>query len=484
MLMKKLVFLVFSLAILFSCSNDNGGVQTPAPALPTADFSASKTNVQTGSTISFSDESQHANTYTWTFEGGNPTVSSSKNQDVIYDTAGTYNVTLKVTNNDGEDTETKTDYITVTQISQAPMAEFTESETMLTTGGQITFTDESINSPTTWAWEFEGGDPVTSTEQNPTVTYTNSGTFGVILTVTNDTGSSLKSKIDYITITEPAEKPEADFTASETTITSGNDITFTDTSINNPTSWEWEFEGGNPATSADQNPVISYNNSGTYEVKLTATNSGGSDEELKSGFITVNQQTASYTVTFQGNWSAATHQTDFPTGADHFSGLIGMVHKVEATIFKEGELATSGIEDMAETGNNGDLQDEIDALVNSGLALNRVNGSGLGGGTEMTSVTIDVTEEFSLVTLVSMIAPSPDWFVAAENVALFQNGEFLENVTFNGISYDSGTDSGSSFNSGDDDTNPAENILLIADAPLGNGTTIDPTMAIFTFTKN
>jgi len=161
-----------------------------------------------------------------------------------------------------------------------------------------------------------------------------------------------------------------------------------------------------------------------------------------------------------------------------------MVHKAGTTIFEEGELATIGIKDMAEMGNNGNLQDEIDALVNSELALNRVNGGGLSGGTEMVSVTIDVTEEFSLVTLVSMIAPSPDWFVAAEDVDLFENGEFLENVTFNGISYDSGTDSGSSFNSGDDETNPAENISLITNAPLGNGTTVDPPVAIFTFVKN
>lgn len=482
--MKKFVFLIFSIAILFGCSSDNGSIQTPSPVLPTAAFSASETNVMAGSTVSFSDGSQHADTYTWTFEGGNPAVSSSKDQDVVYDSVGMYTVTLKVTNSEGEDTETKTDYITVTAGSQAPDAEFSESETMITTGGQITFTDESTNSPITWAWEFEGGDPTTSTEQNPIVTYATSGTFGVILTVTNDTGTGLKSKIDYITVTDPAQKPEADFSASETTITSGNNITFTDTSANNPTSWAWEFEGGNPSTSTEQNPVISYNNFGTYEVKLTATNSGGIDEEIKSGYITVNQQTASYTVTFQGNWTAANHPTDFPTGSDHFSGLRGMVHKEGTTIFEEGELATSGIEDMAEQGNNGDLQDEIDALINSGLALNRVNGGGLSDGTEMVSVTIDVTEEFSLVTLVSMIAPSPDWFVAAENVELFENGEFLENLTFNGISYDSGTDSGSSFSSGNDDTNPAENIFLITGAPLGNGTTVDPPVAIFTFTKN
>lgn len=278
--------------------------------------------------------------------------------------------------------------------------------------------------------------------------------------------------------------PVASFSASETTITSGQEITFTDTSSNSPTSWAWEFEGGSPAISSEQNPTVTYNNFGSYEVSLTATNLGGSDIEAKSGFITVNQQTASYTVTFKGNWSESNHPTEFPTGSDHFSSVIGMAHKQDATIFEEGELATNGIEDMAETGSKSVLQDEIDILVDSGLALNRIDGGNLAGGTAETSLTINVTEEFSLVTLVSMIAPSPDWFVAIENIDLFDNGNFIDTITLDAASYDSGTDSGPSFTSTNDDTDPAENIFLITNGPLGNGTTVDPPVAFFTFVKN
>ncbi len=337
--------------------------------------------------------------------------------------------------------------------------------------------------PTAWAWEFEGGDPATSTDQNPSVTYAMAGTYTVTLTVTNDDGSDEEIKMDYVTVTNPILVPVSEFSASQTTITSGNEITFTDESTNEPTSWSWEFEGGSPATSTEQNPTISYNNFGTYEVTLTATNSAGSDVETKTGYITVNMQTATYTVTFKGNWSAANHPTNFP-GGNHFSSAVGMVHKPGVTFFEEGELASLGIKDMAEQGQNGPISTEIGTLVSNGSALSYYSGGGLPTGLDEVSFTITVNEEFSWVTLVSMIAPSPDWFVAAEDVNLFDNGTFISNLTVDGISYDAGTDSGPNFTSGNQVTSPAENITLITDAPLGNGTTVDPTVAFFIFTKN
>ena len=82
--------------------------------------------------------------------------------------------------------------------------------------------------------------------------------------------------------------PEADFSASSTTITVGQSITFTDNSSNTPTSWSWTFEGGTPASSNEQNPVIIYNTAGTYAVTLTASNNSGDDTESKTNYITVN----------------------------------------------------------------------------------------------------------------------------------------------------------------------------------------------------
>lgn len=91
--------------------------------------------------------------------------------------------------------------------------------------------------------------------------------------------------------------PQADFAANITVIPQGSTINFTDLSIYNPTSWQWTFTGGVPATSVQQNPQnIVYNTPGTYAVTLTATNANGSDVETKTGYIQVNATTGCDTV--------------------------------------------------------------------------------------------------------------------------------------------------------------------------------------------
>ncbi|WP_028524285.1 M43 family zinc metalloprotease [Runella limosa] len=75
-------------------------------------------------------------------------------------------------------------------ISGSPIPNFVAENRTVLLGGQVRFTDLSTNFPTAWKWEFEGGDPATSTTQNPTVTYTTAGKFKVTLTVSNTAGTS------------------------------------------------------------------------------------------------------------------------------------------------------------------------------------------------------------------------------------------------------------------------------------------------------
>src|SRR6056297_2110426 len=88
--------------------------------------------------------------------------------------------------------------------------------------------------------------------------------------------------------------PVADFSAGSTTVTEGESVNFSDQSSNNPTTWEWSFEGGDPSTSTQQNPSVTYNTTGTYQVSLTVSNSAGSDSETKSNYITVEEYVPSY----------------------------------------------------------------------------------------------------------------------------------------------------------------------------------------------
>ena len=83
-----------------------------------------------------------------------------------------------------------------------------------------------------------------------------------------------------------------------------------------------------------------------------------------------------------------------------------------------------------------------------------------------------------------MIAPSPDWFVGVEDVNLINsNNEWIEETEIFLESYDAGTDSGTTFTSPDMNTVPQDSIKAIIDAPLGNGTNVNPAVAKITITK-
>lgn len=89
------------------------------------------------------------------------------------------------------------------------------------------------------------------------------------------------------------QAPVANFTGTPLTLPAGNNVTFTNTSTNNPTSYSWSFSPNtgityqNGTTSTSANPVVRFANPGQYSVTLTATNASGSDSETKTNYITV-----------------------------------------------------------------------------------------------------------------------------------------------------------------------------------------------------
>lgn len=80
---------------------------------------------------------------------------------------------------------------------------------------------------------------------------------------------------------------KAQFSADITTVCPGSQIQFTDESYNAVSGWNWTFEGGTPATSTQQNPLITYNTPGIYQVTLSATDGSVSDDEVKTQYIRV-----------------------------------------------------------------------------------------------------------------------------------------------------------------------------------------------------
>lgn len=173
----------------------------PVPA-PTPEFSADVTDGVSPLEVSFTDESSGViDTWAWDFDNNGSTDSTEQNPSHTYTLADTYTVALTVSGPGGSSTETKIDYIIVSE--PAPVADFSADPTSGLAPLEVNFTDQSTGAIDTWAWDFDEDSIIDSTEQNPSYIYSTPGdyTVDVTLTVSGPGGSDSVTKTDYITIT-------------------------------------------------------------------------------------------------------------------------------------------------------------------------------------------------------------------------------------------------------------------------------------------
>jgi len=191
--------------------------------------------------------------------------------------------------------------------------------------------------------------------------------------------------------------------------------------------------------------------------------------------------TARYRVVFDSTWSASTHPTDFPDTA-HYSGLIGGTHSSAISFWQEGSVASEGIRQMSERGRKSPLDTEVQHGIATGLAQYLLSGPELAATPGSASMEFDVSQTHPLVTLVTMVAPSPDWFVGVSGLALFQNGQWRDEVRVELAGFDAGTDSGATYRSADRETIPRAVISRLAGYPVELAGVVRP-VGTFTFTK-
>ena len=177
---------------------------------------------------------------------------------------------------------------------------------------------------------------------------------------------------------------------------------------------------------------------------------------------------ATYGVTFRAVWNASSHgsRPPFPSNP-HFSRVAAAVHVREVSFWNSGEIATPGIETMAETGSVSALCREIAAEEDSGRSSSCMNGSEPSFSSPgSASFQLEAKTELPRLTLVSMIAPSPDWFVGVSGMPLREeDGCWMEAIEVELVGYDSGTDSGATFTAPNADLTPHEPIGLIQELP-------------------
>jgi PKD repeat protein len=219
----------------------------------------------------------------WKWDFGDGILSAEQNPAHTFTAGGAYDVSLTVTRDGESDTSTQ-----VVNVGGVPVADFSGAPVSANTLDVIRFTDKSTSAPTAWTWDF--GDTATSTDQNPAHVYQLRGIYTVSLTVRNENGKDTETKQNYINIGMP---PKAEFIPTYAPYEQYRipmRVNFIDQSINNPTSWSWDF--GDGETSTAQNPAHSYLAAGTYTVSMTVKNTFGTDTKTSRDLIVVGKGAA------------------------------------------------------------------------------------------------------------------------------------------------------------------------------------------------
>lgn len=313
-----------------------------------ANFLAAPIHVWTGNSVSFTDKSSgDPTTWDWTFENGTPASSTEQNPTILYDTAGTYDVSLTVNDNvGGSNTKTINGYITV-EDDQYLISHGNAVEEWINSIGcpghrtcisgssgevgyqdlmDLTFNLEAGNS---YSFQFRPGfsgrsqseywrmwidfnqdDDFDETNELVMAANRKKGGFSTTVNIPSEVPESQTrmrlsmkrgsapmpdevfdyGEVEDFTVNIAGQAPQppvANFTADKTTISPGETVYFTDLSTNNPTSWSWLFPGGVPSESDKKDPNVMYPNIGWFDVTLTATNSVGSNVLTETEYIYV-----------------------------------------------------------------------------------------------------------------------------------------------------------------------------------------------------
>ncbi|WP_282166065.1 PKD domain-containing protein [Cellulophaga baltica] len=253
-------------------------------AIATSDVTSGAPSLVVQFTGDTSSDPDTGDTLTYAWDFGDGTTATTANPSHTFTTAGTYTVTLTVTD-DGTPALTSTDTITiiVTDTNQAPTAVATSDILTGEASLAVQFTGDTSSDPNTgdiltYAWDF--GDGTTATTANPSHTFTTAGTYNVTLTVSDDGTPALSSSEATITITVTAPANQAPTAVATSDIITGEAslaVQFTgDTSTDPDTgdvlTYDWDFGDGTTATTT--NPAHTFTTVGTYDVTLTVTDDG------------------------------------------------------------------------------------------------------------------------------------------------------------------------------------------------------------------
>lgn len=173
---------------------------------------------------------------------------------------------------------------------------------------------------------------------------------------------------------------------------------------------------------------------------------------------------AKYEVTFEGLWSKFTHPKDFPTNEwlTHFSDIVGASHTSDFRLWEQGNYASEGVRQVAEWGATKKLESELNAEIDKIRTIIKAKGLWYPNVNGKTFAVFRVDKKKHLMSLISMLGPSPDWIVGVSALELcLKNCSWVNEKIINLYPWDAGTDNGISYISPNSPTVPQEKIRRI-----------------------
>ena len=262
------------------------GVPTNDP--PTASFNSSNSTICVGGTVSFTDQStSNISAWNWNFPGGNPSTSNIANPTVTYPTAGNYPVTIQVTNANGTNSNTVSNYVLV---NQAPVVVISPSSPIICVGSSVTLLASGANS---YTWNNGLGAGPSKTVSPATTT---------IYTVTGSNGLACDAQ-QTITVTVNPNPIVPSITQNSNVLS---------VQVAGSYTYQWYLNGN--ALPGQTNSTIQFNESGTYSVMITDNNGCSTYSSNFNAQLNTILENTDQPITIYPNPNAGSFHIDLPEG--------------------------------------------------------------------------------------------------------------------------------------------------------------------------